>query len=106
MKLSLLSPTKALLSSYTEEELYLLKKQLTYTNTGIKHLIKRHHAQHFWKSRNLDTWEAHLENLKRDLTKYVAKKKSPGLKPISERAATLRVRLENRMNGIKRSDVQ
>lgn len=69
MKLSILSPTKAFLSNYTLEELSLLTKTLTYTNTSIKHLIKRHYANHFWKSRNIDSWQAHLDELQKQLKK-------------------------------------
>lgn len=67
MKLTIISPTKAFLTNYSDEELHLLKKQLTYTNTSVQHLIKRHNANDNWKNRGLVGWTSHLENLKKDL---------------------------------------
>jgi superfamily II DNA or RNA helicase len=69
MKLSITSPTKAFLTSYTEEELSSLRKFLTYTNTSVQHLIKRHYKNFNWKSRNPDSWQTHLEGLQKDLKK-------------------------------------
>lgn len=66
MKLLILSPTKAFLTSYTEDELFSLGKQLTYENSGVKHLIKRHYASP-WRRSNPESWERHLETLKKDL---------------------------------------
>jgi superfamily II DNA or RNA helicase len=67
MKLTISSPIKAFLSDYTPEELYVLRKSLTYINTSVQHQIKRHHSSHFWKSRNKETWQLHLESLQKDL---------------------------------------
>lgn len=67
MEISIVSPTKAYLSDYDEDSLQSLKKSLTYTNTSVQHLIKRHYNNHFWKSRNLDTWTMHLEELQKQL---------------------------------------
>src|ERR1700688_186742 len=69
MKLIISSPIKAYLESYTEEELSYLRKILTYTNTSVSHQIKRHHSNFFWKSRNFETWQAHLEILQKELKK-------------------------------------
>jgi superfamily II DNA or RNA helicase len=69
MKLTILSPIKAYLSDYSDDELFSLKKALTYTNTSVSHLIKRHYNNHFWKSRNPDTWRSHLEGLQKELKK-------------------------------------
>lgn len=69
MKLSIRSPVRAFLSDYTEEELFSLRKLLTYTNTSVKHLIQRHYKNHFWKGRNPDSWQLHLESLQKDLKK-------------------------------------
>lgn len=66
MKLTITSPIKAFLDC-TDEELSLLRKELTYTNTSIKHLIKRHYSNHFWKNRNPDTWQTHLDELQKGL---------------------------------------
>jgi len=69
MKLSIASPSQAFIAEYTDEEMRLLRKQLTYTNTSVQHLIKRHNNQYLWKTRNPDTWQAHLDALKVDLKK-------------------------------------
>src|SRR5271165_887396 len=69
MKLTIISPIKAILSSYTEDELYVLRKALTYTNTAVQHDINRHYKNFFWKQRNPDSWQDHLDNLKKDLKK-------------------------------------
>jgi superfamily II DNA or RNA helicase len=69
MKLTILSPIKAYLSDYSDDELFSLKKALTYTNTSVSHLIKRHYNQSFWRSRNPDTWQSHLEGLQKELKK-------------------------------------
>lgn len=63
MKLTISSPIKAHISEYSEEELQSLKKTLTYVNTSIKHQIKRHYQNHFWKGRNEVSWQAHLDEL-------------------------------------------
>ena len=47
MKLSTIHPTKTALSDYSDDELFSLKKALTYTNTSVSHLIKRHYNQSF-----------------------------------------------------------
>lgn len=69
MKLLISSPVKAFILDATNEEIDSLKKTLTYTNTSVQHLIKRHHKNHFWKSRNLDSWQFHLDSLQKDLKK-------------------------------------
>jgi len=67
MKLLIASPTKAYLLEYTDEEFQTLTKKLTYTNTAVQHLIKRHHNNYNWKQRGFDGWNNHLESLKKDL---------------------------------------
>jgi len=69
MKLSITSPIKAFLTDYTEDGLSSLRKRLTYTNTSVQHLIKRHSNNFFWRDRNFDTWEFRLNELKKDLKK-------------------------------------
>lgn len=69
MDVTIVSPIKAYISNYTEDELYSLRKELTYTNTAIQHLIKRHSDNWRWKNQNINSWEAHLEGLKKDLKK-------------------------------------
>ena len=69
MKVTIHNPTKAYISQPMPEDLKSLQKFLTYENTGTKHLIKRHYANHFWKSRNNLSWLEHLETLQKDLKK-------------------------------------
>lgn len=69
MKLTISSPIKAFISECGDVELSSLKRALTYTNTSVQHLIKRHYSNFHWKSRNLLTWQAHLEGLQKDLKK-------------------------------------
>lgn len=68
MDVTIVSPIKAYVNC-TEDELYSLKKELTYTNTSIQHLIKRHNDNWRWKNQNFESWEVHLEGLKKDLKK-------------------------------------
>lgn len=67
MKLHIISPSKAIISSYDDPELSSLKKALTYTNTSVQHLIKRHYSNQWWKSKDITAWTAHLTNLQKDL---------------------------------------
>jgi superfamily II DNA or RNA helicase len=69
MDVTIVSPIKAYISNYTEDQLSSLRKELTYTNTSIQHLIKRHADNWRWKTQNINSWEAHLEGLKKDLKK-------------------------------------
>jgi superfamily II DNA or RNA helicase len=69
MKFTVVSPSKAFLSDYTDDELTSLRRELTYTNTGVQHLIKRHYANFFWKQRNIASWQLHLDGLLKDLKK-------------------------------------
>lgn len=67
MKLHITSPTKALLLEHSDMELLSLRKTLTYTNTSVQHLIKRHYQNHWFKNSNPNGWTAHLNNLQKDL---------------------------------------
>lgn len=66
MKITIQTPTKAFVEG-SIDEMNSLRKQLTYTNTAIQHLIKRHWNQHNWKSRNITSWTAHLDELTKNL---------------------------------------
>ena len=68
MRLTISTPIKAFLDC-TPEELQQLRKALTYTNTSVQHLIKRHYNNHFWRSRNSESWEEHLKELQKGLKK-------------------------------------
>lgn len=69
MKFLITSPVKAFVQEYTVGEFASLAKQLTYINTSVQHLIKRHTNNYNWKSRNFDSWQIHLDELKKDLKK-------------------------------------
>ena len=79
MNLTITTPIKAYLTDYTDDELYSLRKELTYTNTAIQHLIKRHSDNFRWKNQNIHSWEAHLEGLKKDLKKCLVFEDEEGL---------------------------
>jgi superfamily II DNA or RNA helicase len=67
LKVTITNPIKAYLSEYSPETLQSLRKELTYTNTSVQHLIKRHYQNFQWKNRNLDSWQLHLDSLQKDL---------------------------------------
>ena len=71
MKLRIVTPIKAFIdeTTATVDDIYELRRQLTYTNTSVHHLIKRHHNNFFWKNKNVLSWQQHLENLQKDLKK-------------------------------------
>jgi len=77
--LNISSPTHAYLDQSSPEELDILRRQLTYTLTSVQHLIKRHHQNHFWKQRNKESWDSHLEGLKADLKKCLVFEDEQGL---------------------------
>jgi superfamily II DNA or RNA helicase len=52
MKISIVSPIKAYLISYSEEEFYLLKEQLSYKDLSAQHELKRLSKNHLFKSSN------------------------------------------------------
>lgn len=79
MKVSITSPIKAYISGYSQEELNDLVRALTYTNTSIQHLIKRHSQNHFWRARNEDTWRSHLDELKKNLKKCLVFEDEQGI---------------------------
>lgn len=78
MKLVITSPSIAYVYA-DDEELKLLRKKLTYTNTSVQHLIKRHHNNYLWKSRNLNSWQAHLDGLQQDLKKCLVFEDETGI---------------------------
>ena len=64
MHIKITTPTKAYLSSYAPEELDLLRKFLSYTNTAAQQDVKRHYNNYYFKSRNSEKWQAALDVLK------------------------------------------
>lgn len=69
MHLVIESPSKARIESISEEEMDILKRELSYINTSAQYLVKRHLNNKNWRIRNKDTWEAHYEKLKGDVKK-------------------------------------
>lgn len=66
MKIEVTNPSKAFLEA-TQEEFDRLYKLLSYTNTANQHLLKRHYANHWAKSKNLQAWQVKLEELKNSI---------------------------------------
>ena len=79
MDITITSPIKAYITKYTEDEIYSLRKELTYENTGIKHLIKRHYDNFYWKRQNPITWGIHLDELKKQVAKCLVFEDENGL---------------------------
>lgn len=70
MRLVIESPTRAYIDGeLTAGELVSLEKQLTYTNTSVQYLIRRHYKNHFFKSNNKVGWERRLGELESELKK-------------------------------------
>lgn len=67
MHFNIVSPTKAVVEQATIEEMGRLTKQLSYTNTSTQHQLKRHYANHWFRSKNPDGWAKTLEELKADV---------------------------------------
>lgn len=63
MNFSITSPIKALVEGATGEEMDSLTKQLSYTNTASQHQLKRHYANHWFRSQNPDGWKTTLDHL-------------------------------------------
>jgi superfamily II DNA or RNA helicase len=64
MLIRITSPTKAYIESSTPEEMDILTKALSYTNTAAQHDVKRYHGNFYAKNRNLKAWEDNLAILK------------------------------------------
>ena len=64
MKITKISPSKALLTEIQPLERLELRKLLSYANTAKAYLVKRHVNNHVWKTRNFESWDAKYEELK------------------------------------------
>lgn len=64
MKVELHTPTKAYLIDPTKEDLYNLRKELTYTNTSHQHNVKRWYHNKWVRQKDPVKWEQELERLK------------------------------------------
>lgn len=65
MDFKITSPSKAYISSYSEEELDKLRIKLTFINTSVQHDIKRHYNNFWLRSKDQNKWEIALENMKK-----------------------------------------
>lgn len=73
MDVNIISPTEAIITSYTDKELKDLKKQMSYKNTSIAFLISKHNRNRRWKSTNLIAWQERLDELKNELNACILK---------------------------------
>lgn len=64
MQIEVRSPTKAFLTSYTQEEMEKLTKQLSYNNTAAAHDAKRHYNNQWARRKNPDAWAVTLAELR------------------------------------------
>lgn len=71
MKFKVETPSKALVEEFTPEEMGLLVKLTSYTNTSNAHLAKRHYNNRWLMSKNREAWEAKLAELKAAVHKSV-----------------------------------
>ena len=69
MKFNIVSPTKALVLEATEEDIQFLRSELTYTNTAMQHMVKRHYNNHWARNSNPDGWQRKLDELKAEVKK-------------------------------------
>lgn len=67
MNIKIISPTKAILTSYAQEELESLVKELTYTNLSVQHQLKRLSKNHWFKNNNPEKYKEQCEILKESL---------------------------------------
>lgn len=64
MKITIENPSQAFVEADVEE-LYELKKDLTFINTSIAHEVKRHYNNFWARNNNRERWEQNLEALKK-----------------------------------------
>jgi superfamily II DNA or RNA helicase len=64
MRFEISSPTKAYIHDASGDELYELRKELTYTNTAASHDVKRHHNNKLLRRKDNDAWQKKLDFLK------------------------------------------
>lgn len=69
MQINTVSPSKSLLSDYSEVDISYLTKELSYVNTANQHAMKRHYSNVWLKKKNKAAWEARLAELKSSINK-------------------------------------
>src|SRR4051812_27542823 len=66
MKIRVVSPTKAYVDG-DADDIAVLTKTLSYTNTANQQQLKRHYNNHWFRSKNKVAWEQELEVLKKSV---------------------------------------
>ena len=64
MKVTIKTPSKAYIEA-TQEELDLLRYNLTYTNNSAAHDLKRLYSNHWFRAKNKQKWEEAIEQTKK-----------------------------------------
>ncbi len=64
MHFEIISPTRALIIGYTDQELEILRENLTYTNTAAAHDVKRIYNNHWLRNKDINAWQKQLKLLK------------------------------------------
>ena len=67
MEIVQISPSKAYLQGITSGEVADLSKQLGYVRNNIRVMLGKHKQNRWFKQKNLEGWEARLEELKGQL---------------------------------------
>ena len=69
MKLTIMSPTVAVVANYTDEEMSSLKKQLSYVDLAAKYELKRLSKNFWFKKSNPLKWKLQCDLLKSQINK-------------------------------------
>lgn len=67
MKFNIVSPSKAIVLDYTDDDIEFLTKELSYKHTGNQFLLKKHAKNRWFKSKNLEAWTKRYEELKKSI---------------------------------------
>lgn len=80
MKITIESPVSAYLEDYTQDDIRVLKEQLSYKNGKIEQLLKRHMNNRWWRQKNTVTWEERKRELMSELNGSLLEKDAKGYK--------------------------
>ena len=69
MNITVTSPSKAVITDFTQDDIRQLQEDLTYTNTANAHLLKRIARNHYWKNNNPTTWAEEYKRVKATIKK-------------------------------------
>lgn len=78
MEIAIESPTKARICEATQDEISMLSKALTYTNTSISFQLKNHLKNRWWKKKDPITYSEKEEELRGKLKDCLLKKDESG----------------------------